>query len=256
MNSASLSYILSQTAHRPWPLPTTKPFMIQYWEELAFLHWEIPQKFLEEILPKGLEADTYQGKAYIGLVPFRMKGVRPMYLPPLPWISTFPELNVRTYVKSRGKDSKPGVYFFSLDADNRLVVEIARNFFHLPYLNADIKLKTNKTRKEFLCLRKDRRANPGEFNATYEPASEVYHSSPGTLEHWLTERYCLYSNDSQGRIYRGEVHHLPWPLQKAECAVRQNTILESHKIPLLSSAPLVHYSDSIKVALFPLVQAS
>ncbi|TGM07293.1 DUF2071 domain-containing protein [Leptospira barantonii] len=254
MNPNSLSNILSQTAHRPWPMPATKPFMIQYWEELAFLHWEIPQKFLEEILPKGLEADTYQGKAYIGLVPFRMKGVRPIYLPPLPWISNFPELNVRTYVKNLGKDSKPGVYFFSLDADNRFVVEIARSFFHLPYLNADIKLKGTQTQKEFLCHRKDSRAIHGEFNATYHPVSEVYHSSPGTLEHWLTERYCLYSKDPQGRIYRGDVHHRPWPLQKAECIVHRNTILESHKIPLLSSSPLVHYSNSIKVALFPLVQ--
>ncbi|EMJ46808.1 YqjF family protein [Leptospira santarosai] len=249
MNPNSFSNILKQTSHRPWPLPEKNPFMIQYWEELAFLHWEIPQKFVEEILPKGLEVDTYQGKTYVGLVPFRMKGVRPVCLPPLPWISYFPELNVRVYVKAEGK---PGVYFFSLDAGNRFVVEVARKFFHLPYLNAKMMLQRKNIQKEFYTLRTDPRGNPAEFEAAYRPISEVYHSKPDTLEHWLTERYCLYCNDSRGTIYRGEVHHLPWPLQKGECMIRKNTILQSHYLPLLHKEPLVHYSNSIKVALYPL----
>ncbi|EKN87723.1 hypothetical protein LEP1GSC034_0122 [Leptospira interrogans str. 2003000735] len=135
--------------------------MIQYWEELLFLHWEISKQFLDEILPQGLEADTFQGKAYVGLVPFRMKGVRPIFLPPLPWVSYFSELNVRTYVKTQGK---PGVYFFSLDAGNRIIVEVARKYFHLPYLNADIHFKREGIKKEFHCFRIDSRANPGEFH--------------------------------------------------------------------------------------------
>ncbi len=156
-----LADILSQISHRPWPLPKSKPFMIQYWEELLFLHWEISKQFLDEILPQGLEADTFQGKAYVGLVPFRMKGVRPIFLPPLPWVSYFSELNVRTYVKTQGK---PGVYFFSLDAGNRIIVEVARKYFHLPYLNADIHFKREGIKKEFHCFRIDSRANPGEFH--------------------------------------------------------------------------------------------
>nr|WP_237578310.1 DUF2071 domain-containing protein [Leptospira mayottensis] len=252
MNTNSLTYILGQTSHRPWPLPKTKPFMIQNWEELLFLHWEVPQKFLEKILPQGLEIDTYQGKTYIGIVPFRMKRVRPIGLPPFPWISYFSELNVRTYVKAKGK---PGVYFFSLDAGNRIVVEVARKFFHLPYLNAKINFKKEKTRKEFHCRRNDSRANPGEFHITYRPSTEVYRTKEGTLENWLTERYCLYCKDSQEKIYRGEVHHLPWPIQKAECNIYHNTILKSNNIPLTHSMsePLIHYSESLKVALFPLV---
>lgn len=241
---------LSQTSHRPWPLPKSKPFMIQYWEELLFLHWEISKQFLDKILPRGLEVDTFQGKAYIGLVPFRMKGVRPIFLPPLPWVSYFSELNVRTYVKTQGK---PGVYFFSLDAGNRIVVEIARKYFHLPYLNANIHFKKEGIKKEFHCFRIDSRANPGEFHAIYFPSSKVYQSKQDTLENWLTERYCLYSRDSKGELYRGEIHHLPWPLQKAECHIYHNTILKNHNIRILESEPLIHYSESLKVALFPLV---
>lgn len=250
MQLNSLANILSQTSHRPWPLPKSKPFMIQYWEELLFLHWEISKQFLDEILPQGLEADTFQGKAYIGLVPFRMKGVRPIFLPPLPWVSYFSELNVRTYVKTQGK---PGVYFFSLDAGNRIIVEVARKYFHLPYLNADIHFKREGIKKEFHCFRIDSRANPGEFHVTYFPSSKIYQSKQNTLENWLTERYCLYSIDFKGRLYRGEVHHLPWPLQKAECYIYNNTILKNHNIHILQSEPLIHYSESLKVAFFPLI---
>ncbi|TGL77070.1 YqjF family protein [Leptospira yasudae] len=253
MNPNSLSFILSQTAHRPWALPKAKPFMIQYWEDLAFLHWEIPLGFLEEVLPKGLSADTHQGKAYIGLVPFRMKGVRPTYLPPLPWLSTFPELNVRTYVQAQ---DKPGVYFFSLDASNPLVVEIARKFFHLPYLNADMTLQRKNIQKTFYSNRTDSRAAPARFHAVYQPISEPYRSRPGTLEHWLTERYCLYCKDSSERIYRAEVHHLPWSLQKGECKIYENTILQSHRISVLQTEPLIHYSHSLKVALYPMLRLS
>ncbi|MBM9501216.1 DUF2071 domain-containing protein [Leptospira sp. 201903071] len=227
--------------------------MVQYWEELAFLHWEIPKEFLKEVLPKELEADTFEEKAYIGLVPFRMKGVRPLYLPSLPWLSYFPELNVRTYVKNC---EKPGVYFFSLDAGNPLVVEIARKFFHLPYLNAKMLIRREKDQKEFLSLRKDDRARPAEFYAKYKPISEIYRSKRGTLENWLTERYCLYSQDSKGRIYRGEVHHIPWPLQKGECMIYKNEIFQSHGIPVVEGAPIVHYSESIQVLLYPLVLVS
>lgn len=250
MSLNSLNNILSQTSHRPWPLPKSKPFMIQYWEELLFLHWEISKQFLDEILPRGLEADTFQGKAYVGLVPFRMKGVRPIFLPPLPWVSYFSELNVRTYVKTQGK---PGVYFFSLDAENRIVVEVARKFFYLPYLNAKMRFKRKGIKKDFHCTRIDPRANPGEFHATYFPSSKIYQSKQNTLENWLTERYCLYSMDSERRIYRGEVHHLPWSLQKAEFDISHNTILKNHNIPVLEREPLAHYSESLKVILFPLV---
>nr|WP_303047219.1 DUF2071 domain-containing protein [Leptospira alexanderi] len=118
---------------------------------------------------------------------------------------------------------------------------------------ADMKLRRKKNQKEFHCHRTDHRAIAGEFHTVYYPTSKIYHSKRDTLENWLTERYSLYCKDSQERIYRGEVHHLPWPLQKAECNIRQNTILQSHKIPILHPEPLVRYSDSLKVALFPFV---
>lgn len=125
--------------------------------------------------------------------------------------------------------------------ENRIVVEIARKYFHLPYLNANIHFK-----KEFHCFRIDSRANLGEFHATYFPSSKVYQSKQDTLENCLTERYCLYSRDSKGGFYRGEIHHLPWPLQKVECHIYHNTILKNHNICILES-------ESLKVALLPLV---
>src|SRR6266508_3536850 len=127
--------MISDTAHRPWPLPQRPWIMRMQWHDLLFMHWPVNRDALRRYIPPRLEIDTFDGSAWIGVVPFRMSGVVPRLLPPVPYLSAFPELNVRTYVSAEGK---PGVWFFSLDAGNPIAVEAARDVFHLPYYNAQM----------------------------------------------------------------------------------------------------------------------
>lgn len=159
--------------------------------------------------------------------------------PDLPWISAFPELNVRTYVEFGGK---PGVWFFSLDATNPLAVWAARTFFHLPYFRADMSMAQEHQRIEYRSARGARR-----LEASYRPVSGVYRATPGSLEHWLTERYCLYAQDPAGGLWRNDVHHAPWPLQQAEAEFRINTMLTSHDIKVDGPKALLHFAKGVDV---------
>jgi len=208
------------TDHRPWPVPSGPWIMRMTWEHLAFLHWPVPESTIQPHLPPGLELDTFEGTAWIGVVPFLMSDVRARGLPPFPSTSEFLELNVRTYVK---RDGRPGVWFFSLDAGSWLSVRAARLGFHLPYFDADM----DASFRDDIAYRSRRTHSgsaPGEFRAKYRPDGELFQSKPGSLEHWLTERYCLYSADRAGRVYRGEIHHRPWPLQKCAAKVTENSM--------------------------------
>ncbi len=164
------------------------------------------------------------------------------YVPDLPWVSAFPELNVRTYVE---RDGKPGVWFLSLDATNALAVWAARRFFHLPYFRATISLRREVERISY----RSQRA-PASFEASYEPVSDVYRASPGSLEHWLTERYCLYARDRSGALWRNDVHHAPWPLQKAEARIRINTMAESFGLDLQGPPAHLHFARRIDVVVW------
>jgi uncharacterized protein YqjF (DUF2071 family) len=178
------------------------------------------------------------------VVPFRMKHVGPRGLNWLPGVSAFPELNVRTYVVA---DGKPGVWFFSLDAASRMAVWAARAGFHLPYFHARMSCEERDGWVEYHSERRHRNAPPGEFHGRYRSVGPVYHSTPGTLEHWLTERYCLYAQDRAGRICRGEIHHVPWPLQKAEAEITTCTVTNGWSIPLPAEPPLLHFVRRIDV---------
>jgi len=169
-------------------------------------------------------------------------------LPDLPWVSAFPELNVRLYVEHGGK---PGVWFLSLDASNSLAVWAARRLFHLPYFHARMSLEWQSDRVNYRSQRLE--APKGlQFLANYRPTSEPYESQPGTLEHWLTERYCLYAQSPRGQLYRGEVHHQPWPLQHVEAEIFQNELLVPHGIELSGPPALLHFSRRIDVVVWPL----
>jgi uncharacterized protein YqjF (DUF2071 family) len=240
--------ILEATAHRAWPVPTAPWVMAQVWHELLFAHWPIPAEALRSTLPPGLTLDTYDGQAWLGIVPFRMSHVHPRGVPSLPWISAFPELNVRTYVVAQ---DRPGVYFFSLDAANPVAVAVARRFFYLPYLNASMRCVRTGDTVAYTSRRTHRRAIPAEFIGTYRPTGPVFLSRPGSLEHWLTERYCLYTAH-RGTLYRGDIHHAPWPLQPAEAELTRNTMARSHGIELPQVAPLLHYSHLQEVVVWPL----
>lgn len=240
--------ILAQTAHRPWPLPARPWVMAQSWHDLLFAHWPIPAPEMAALLPPGLVLDTFGGEAWVAVVPFRMTAVRPRFLPPLPWLSYFPELNVRTYVRSSGPGpEKPGVFFFSLDAGNPLAVAIARRFYHLPYFRARMQCQPDGEAIRYASRRTHPGAPDAEFQGTYAPTGPVYTAQPGSLEQWLIERYCLYSVDRQGRVYRGEIHHTPWPLQPARASFRRNWVAQAHRVLLPDVEPLLHFARRLDV---------
>ncbi len=241
---------LNETQHRPWPLKPAPWVMQQRWCELLFAHWPVPPEALRPLIPAGLELETFEGQAWLGVVPFRMENVKPRFLPAVPWLSAFPELNLRTYVRLAGRSqaAKPGVWFFSLDAGNPVAVEVARSGFHLPYFNARMGLQyEGQNWVRYTSQRIDGRAQPTALKALYRPTGSVYLSRPGTLEHWLTERYCLYAADPRGQLYRGEIHHLPWPLQPAEAQFDLNTLALPIGLALNSQATCLHFVKRIDV---------
>jgi len=236
-----------QTSHRPWPLPEKPWRWAQTWSHLLFAHWWVPAEKLRPLIPDGLTLQEFDGTAWIGVVPFLLD-VRPRYVPPFPRVSRFPEINVRTYVEA---DGKPGVWFFSLDARNSLAVWAATRFFHLPYFRAEMEIGLVGESVRY-STRRTQGIHTPEFVGEYKPTSEVYLAEPGTLDHWLTERYCLYAQDPKGALYRAEVHHPPWPLQKAEADVEVNTMLEPLGIPLPQTPPLLHFAGKLEVRVWPL----
>lgn len=230
--------------HRPWPLPTQPWVMAQVWHDLLFAHWPIPAVEMTGLLPSGLALDTWEGEAWVGVVPFRMSGVRPRIFPAMPGLSAFPELNVRTYVRV---DDKPGVWFFSLDAANPIAVAVARALFHLPYFRAEMGCEAEGETIRYTSKRTHSSAPPAELRGSYAPNGPVYHSAPGSLEAWLIERYCLYSVDGRGRIYRGEIHHAPWPLQQAEAAFERNSMAQAAGIVLPDIPPILHFARRLDI---------
>ena len=232
-------------------MPRGPWIMSQTWHDLMFAHWPVDADRLRERLPPGLEPDRYQGEAWIGVVPFHMTNVAPRGVPALPWVSAFPELNVRTYVRLH---DKPGVYFFSLDATNPLAVAAARALFHLPYYTADMKVQLSGDRVTYRSRR--RAGSPAVFEGDYAPSGAAAPARAGSLEEFLTERYCLYVSDSARVHRRLEIHHPPWLLQPAEARFRANTMAEASGIRLPDSAPLLHFSKRQDVAIWPMHRAN
>ena len=232
------SGILGVTAHRPWPMPDRPWIMTQTWHDLLFAHWPVEQRVLREKVPPGLPLDLHDGQAWLGIIPFHMTNVAPRAVPPLPFLSAFPELNVRTYVTL---DGKPGIYFFSLDAGSRVAAAVARALFGLPYYSATMTVDTSGADVRYRSMR-GTRMPAAEFAATYRPAGPVQEPRAGTLEHFLTERYCLYTVDGSFRARRLQIHHPPWPLQAADATITANTMADAAGIRLPSAAPLLHFA--------------
>jgi len=218
------------------------------WNDLLFMHWPIAPGVLRSQIPAGLDLDLFDGSAWIGVVPFLMTDVRPSVLPRV-LASRFPELNVRTYVRQNGR---AGVWFFSLDAADRLTVWAARRFFHLPYHSAEMSCEGEQTVE----YKSRRDSNPGvEFAGRYRPTGAGRHFAEGSLEHWLTARLCLFSVDRKGRIYRGDIQHPPWLLQPAEAEVQRNTMTLPLGIALPDIDPLLHFSTRMEVEASALIDA-
>jgi uncharacterized protein YqjF (DUF2071 family) len=223
-------------------VPGTPWLMTQSWHDLLFAHWPIDASALAKKLPVALPLDLFDDQAWIGVIPFHMTNVGPRGLPSLPGFSAFPELNVRTYVTVNGK---PGVFFFSLDAASTLAVIGARTAFGLPYFRAAMAVHTGTRRVTYRSVR--RSPTSAQFAATYEPIGPVSPPLPGTLEHFLTERYCLYTTTRSGEPRRLEIHHKPWPLQAADAQIAVNTMTTAAGITLPRTAPLLHFAKRMDV---------
>jgi uncharacterized protein len=243
---------ISETGHRPWPIVPGPWVMTQSWHDLLFAHWSVPLVALRHLIPAGLEIDRFDGVAWLAVVPFRMSGVRVRGTPSVPWLSNFLELNVRTYVVH---DGKPGVWFFSLDAENAVAVEVARRWFHLPYFRAGMHLEKRDDWFHYESIRAHHGAPAAALHAKYRPIAPPEPAARGTLEHFLTERYCLYTTDRAGRLIRGEIHHGPWPLQMAEAEFAGNTMASAAGIALPAS-PLLHFAHRQDVVVWAPKQIS
>ena len=250
-----MSDILSTVAHRPYPLPTGPWRMTQRWNDLLFAHWPIAPAAMASLLPAGLEVDTFDDYAWAGVVPFRMDRVRIRAFGAqsisIPGTGKFCELNLRTYVRSRVTGLR-GVYFFSLDAASALAVFGARTIFHLPYFLASMQEQresggTIRYRSKRLLSNQH-----VEFWAKYRSLDPTLPpNSPDSLEHFLTERYCLFTSHL-GRILAGDIHHLPWTLESAEAEIARNDLPAAHGIVLPRRAPVLFFARQLQVYIWPL----
>ena len=221
--------------------------MQQIWNDLLFAHWPIAAEIMRPLVPSALPLDTFNGQCWLAVTPFHMTGVRPRWTPPLPGLSVFPELNVRTYVTHGGK---PGVYFFSLDAASRVAVWAARATYHLPYFHARMSSVDQDGWIQYRSIRDSAAKLEGKFR----PIAPIELRNPGTLAHWLTERYCLYTV-YRDRVYRAEIHHQPWPLQNAEAEFSVNSMATCAGIALPAIPPLLHFAKRLEVLIWPLKRA-
>ncbi|HEY2353621.1 MAG TPA: DUF2071 domain-containing protein [Gaiellaceae bacterium] len=234
---------VDETAHRPYPLPSNRWTMGQTWESLVFVHWPVDADVMRPFLPRELEIEEFDGSAWVGIVPFRITGLRARGLLPIPGVSAFNELNVRTCV--RAADGKPGVWFFSLDATSRLAVQAARWRYLLPYFDARMVVDDDGERVAVECARlgESGRLFSGVFRAT----GEARVSPPDSREYFLVERYCLYA-EGRHALWRAEIHHPAWVLSKGEAEIGLNSIAP---FPVSGDA-LCHVAERQDVVVWPL----
>jgi uncharacterized protein YqjF (DUF2071 family) len=223
--------------------------MGQTWKDLLFAHWRVPPETMRAHVPPELSLDLFDGEAWIGVTPFEVTGLRLIATPPIPRVSTFLELNVRTYVTAGGK---PGILFFSLDAASALAVQAARRYYKLPYFRARMSAARAGSSVEYSSERLRSASGQFVFKGRYGPSGGVFQAEPGSLEYFLAERYCLYTVD-EGRLFRGEIHHPPWPLQPAEADIDVNTMAP----PGIATGgePLLHFAGRQDVVIWSLRRA-
>jgi uncharacterized protein YqjF (DUF2071 family) len=237
---------LQQTAHRPWPVPRWPWVGRQSWHELLFAHWPVPAAALRSYVPPGLTIQEKDGTSWVGVTCFGVSDLSLRGLPELPWAGRFLELNVRLYVE---KDGKPGVWFLSLDASSALAVVGARTLLNLPYIQARMSKAPHEGGYRFESARP--RGTAARFSADYQPLGGARQAAPGTLEHFLTERYCLYTRLPGGLLARVQIHHWPWPLQEAVARVEATELLAAHALPVTGPPALLHYAQRLVVIVWP-----
>jgi uncharacterized protein YqjF (DUF2071 family) len=241
---------LRERAHRPYPLAEGPWVQGQTWVDLLFAHWPLPVDALRPAVPPELPIDTFDDRAWLSITPFEVRGLRLVGTPPLPGVSRFPETNVRTYTTVGGK---PGIHFLCLYAGNPVAVAAARATYRVPYVRAEMAVE----RRGDEVRHRTRRSEPAaELIARYRPAGAVFHATPGTLDHFLTERYCLYTLDDRRRVRRADIHHPPWPLQPADAELERNTLGTPHGIELTGEPSLTHFAARQDVLIWPLWRAA
>jgi len=232
--------------------PDGRVVMRPQWNDLLFLHWDFSPEHVAPLLPDGLELDLFDGRAYVGLVPFEMANVIPRFVPDLGrlgyFYSRFPELNVRTYVL---RDGVPGVWFFSLDAASSLATATARLWFKLPYFKARMRMKRNANRFDFWSKRLWPTPTNALCHAKWEICGEERAAHPDSLEEFLVERYVLYSQRG-GQLFRGRVYHEPYALQSARVSMLRETNLQAAGFSRPDSEPHVLYSRGVSVEVWDL----
>ena len=222
----------------PADMPPGPWVMMQQWHDLLFSHWRCPISHLRPLIPAPLEIETFDGSAWIGVIPFYMSGVRMRGAPPVPTAHAFEELNVRTYVTL---DGRPGIWFFSLDCASLIAVVGARVGIHLPYYRAAMRMTRDHGAIEYESRRWSAADEPAEFAGTYRPVGPQWIAAPGTLDHFLTERYCLYASDGK-RIWRGDIFHPRWNLQAADATITRNSMISAAGVRPEEQPPLLHYA--------------
>ncbi len=244
---------LIRTVHRPRPLPLGPWSMTQRWNDLLFAHWPVSTAAIEALLPEGLEVDTFQGSAWLGVVPFWLDRIKVRNVPPIPGARSFPDLNLRTYVRDQ-LTGTPGLYFFSLDASNLLAVAAARAIYHLPSHWAEMRLEQRSEREFSFYSRRRFSSNPVIFKARYRglgPDRKLAEGCPETLEYFLMERSCLFSRNRSGQAERANLYQVPWPLEQAEAEIERNDLAASIGIQLRAQEPVLHYSRRLAVYVWP-----
>ena len=244
---------LVRTSHKPRPFPAGRWAITQRWNDLLFAHWPIPVVLVEALLPEWLEADTCQGSAWLGAVPFWLDRIKIRGIPALPGLRSFPDLNLRTYVRDR-LTGTPGIYCFSFDSSNLLAVALARAAFHLPYQLAEMRFE-RRSEREFAFYSRRRFSRPAViFKARYRslgPTRKTVEIRPGSLEYFFSERNCIFSTNRAGQAIRANLHHIPWPLEEADAEIERNDLADAVGIALPRMEPVLHYSRRLAVYIWP-----
>jgi uncharacterized protein YqjF (DUF2071 family) len=242
--AARQAAVMNDVGHRPWPVPDDPWVQAQTWEDLLFAHWRVDAAELARLLPPEVPPETHDGTGWLGITPFRLTNLRLRGIPPLPRLSSFPELNVRTYATV---DGKPGIWFFTLDAASQLAVEAAKRTYKLPYHRSRMSAERHGSFVRY----ESSRANAA-FSARYRGEGDLFTAEEETLEYFLTERYCLYTADG-GRLYRAEIHHPPWRLQRGEAHIDLNTM---SPLPLPDEEPHLLFSPRQDVVVWSLEEVA
>ena len=244
---------LVRTSHKPRPLPAGRWAMTQRWNDLLFAHWPVPTVKIEALLPEWLEADTFQASAWVGAVPFWLDRIKIRGVLSIPGMRSFPDLNLRTYVRDRDTGT-PGIYFFSVDSSNWLAVGMARLMYHLPYHVAEMQLEPRSDREFAFYSRRRFQDKNVIFKARYRglgPSRRLAEIHVGTLEYFVTERTCLFSTNRAGQPIRANLHHVSWPLEEAEAEIERNDLATAVGFELPDMDPVLHYTRRLAVYVWP-----